>query len=357
MRTELFDYPLPTELIAHTPCERRDQSRLLVVDRVTRRLAHHRFCDLPRFLRPGDTLFRNTARVLPARLLATRPGGGRVECLLLRPDPSGLDRWWCLLRPGKKLPPGAVFGIADGFDAEVLVKSPTAEYLVRFSPARVGETVPALAERLGAIPLPPYIDPRREARGVDDRNRYQTVFADPARTVAVAAPTAGLHFTPELLAAIEAGGARFADLVLHVGLATFKPIDADDVSRHRIHRESYEIPASTRALLDAPSVGRRIAVGTTSVRALEAYARSPDRTVQGAFHAEAGLYLHPPAEFMSVDALVTNFHLPRSTLLCLVASFLAPGGVEGVAWLREIYAEAIRERYRFLSYGDAMLVL
>jgi len=361
-----FDYHLPPELIAQAPAARRDESRLLVVDRRTRTLQHRRFRDLPEYVVSGDVLIRNTARVLPARLFARRPTGGQVECLLLRPSGAADDTWWCLLRPGRKLPAGATFGRPGEFAAEVLDKSAAAEFLVRFTPARTGESVTHLAERLGSIPLPPYIvrDAAALAGATDadaahDRERYQTVFARPERTVAVAAPTAGLHFTPELLAAIAARGATFADVVLHVGLGTFRPIETERVADHPIHREMIEIPPAARAALDGPCAGRRVAVGTTSVRTSEYYARHPERGAAPghAFTAEADLYLYPPAEFRVVDALITNFHLPRSTLLCLVSAFLTPGSTEGVAWLREIYAEAIAERYRFLSYGDAMLIV
>jgi S-adenosylmethionine:tRNA ribosyltransferase-isomerase len=371
MRSVEFDYHLPPELIAQAPTARRDESRLLVVNRRTRTLQHRRFRDLPEFISAGDLLIRNTARVLPARLFARRPTGGQVECLLLRPSGAASDTWWCLLRPGRKLPAGATFGRDGEFTAEVQEKSASAEFLVRFASVRAGESVTELAERLGSIPLPPYITRDAAALAAQtaevpaagtaahDRERYQTVFARPERTVAVAAPTAGLHFTPELLTAVEARGARFADVVLHVGLGTFRPIETEFVADHPIHREMIEIPPAARVAIDGPCAGRRIAVGTTSVRTTEFYARHPERgqAPQHAFTAEADLFLYPPAEFRVVDALITNFHLPRSTLLCLVSAFLTPGSTDGVAWLREIYAAAIAERYRFLSYGDAMLIL
>lgn len=366
MRATDFDYTLPPELIAQQPAARRDASRLLVVDRRTRTLQHRTFRDLPEFIRSGDLLIRNTARVLPARLFARRPSGGQVECLLLRPSGDDPRRWWCLLRPGRKLPIGARFGRDGEFSAAVIEKSPSAECLVEFTPERATESVTALAERLGSMPLPPYItrdeaaDPTADlARATEDRERYQTVFARQEHTVAVAAPTAGLHFTPELIAALAARGAEFADVVLHVGLGTFRPIETEFVGDHPIHRERIEIPAPARAALETPRAGRRIAVGTTSVRTTEFYARHPDRTrdLDRSFRAEADLFLYPPAEFNLVDALITNFHLPRSTLLCLVAAFLTPGSTAGVAWLHEIYANAVAERYRFLSYGDAMLII
>jgi S-adenosylmethionine:tRNA ribosyltransferase-isomerase len=418
MKTADFDYDLPAALIAQRPAARREESRLLVVDRRSRRIEHRRFFELPEFLCAGDLLIRNTARVRPARLWARRPSGGQVECFLLRPagagggtdarprrstcgrsgptnaethptvladgpplsrgDPEGEsgEEWWCLLRPGRKLPVGAGFGVEGEFAAQVREKSATAEYRVAFTPARAGESVATIAERLGRVPLPPYIhrsdtvsaaaNKDDGALATEDRERYQTVFADCAHTVAVAAPTAGLHFTEALLAQLAGMGIEFADVVLHVGLGTFRPIETDEVAAHPIHRERVEVPATTAAKMRAPRAGRRIAVGTTSVRTVEHWARAMTRDLTAAESAPAGdagyvgeadLFIHPPAAFQVVEGLITNFHLPRSTLLCLVASFLTPGSTEGVAWLREIYAEAIRERYRFLSYGDAMLIV
>lgn len=362
MRSSEFDYSLPPELIAQVPAARRDESRLMVVDRATRSVQHLHFRDLPGLVRPGDLLIRNTARVLPARLFGRRPSGGQVECLLLRASGTDEHAWWCLLRPGRKLPPGATFGRKGEFTAIVVKKTTSAECLVRFQSSRAGESVAALAERLGSIPLPPYITRDAGPMPADaghDAERYQTVFARRERTVAVAAPTAGLHFTPEILTAVEARGAAFADVVLHVGLGTFRPIETESVADHPIHREVVEIPAEARRAIDETRNGRRIAVGTTSVRTTEFYARHGGRALPPgqAFSAEADLFLYPPAEFHVVDALITNFHLPRSTLLCLVSAFLTPGSTDGVAWLRELYAEAIARRYRFLSYGDAMLIL
>ena len=354
MKTALFDYPLPGRLIAQRPADRRDDSRLLVVHRATHRLEHRHFHDLPEYLRPGDRLFRNNAAVIPARLHATRPTGGHVECLLLRPatDPA---EWWCLLRPGKKLPVGATFGLAGGFAATVREK--TGDGLVRVAFATDAGDILAVANRLGEMPLPPYIAARPDAAGRElDRERYQTVYADRGHQVAAAAPTAGLHFTPELLARLAAQGVGTADLTLHVGLGTFRPITTEAIADHAIHREVYEIPAATQQALFAPG-GRRVAVGTTAVRTIEDFL-SGHAAPTGRDHlGEAGLFIYPPRAFAGVDALITNFHQPRSTLLCLVAAFLAPGSTAGVPWLREIYAEAVAREYRFFSYGDAMLIL
>jgi S-adenosylmethionine:tRNA ribosyltransferase-isomerase len=359
LRTELFDYELPARLIAQTPAACRDQSRLLVVDRAAHTVAHHIFADLPQFLHAGDTLFRNTAAVLPARLHAFRPSGGAVECLLLRPEPSrGTETWWCLVRPAKKSPVGATFAHPGGdFQGKILEQQSGGGALVGFT-TRTGEAITVIANRLGDVPLPPYI----ERRGTPDERtadleRYQTVYADRARQVAVAAPTAGLHFTPDLLATLAAQGVSTADLTLHVGLGTFRPIATDTIEAHAIHREIYELPAAAQRALFPPCTGRRIAVGTTSVRTIEDFLETHISADEHTCIAEAAIFIHPPRIFRGVDALITNFHQPRSTLLCLVAAFLTPGSTDGIAWLKEIYAEAIAREYRFFSYGDAMLIL
>ncbi len=408
VNANLFDYHLPERLIAQQPAQRRDESRLLVVDRQTRTLAHRHFRNLPEYLRAGDTLFRNNAAVIPARLHASRPTGGAVECLLLRPAISGLpsavsshpsDRnpqvsglsasvarsenrgqtpggqqpatassqvsssvdWWCLLRPGKKLPVGATFAREGCFTGTVIEK--TDDGLARVSFTTADGDIIAVANRIGEMPLPPYITGHDSAEAHRlDQERYQTVYADRGHQVAAAAPTAGLHFTPDLLAEVAAQGVTFADLTLHVGLGTFRPITAERIEDHAIHREVYEVPAATqRALFETK--GRRIAVGTTSVRSIEDFLseHSAPTTLslsKGLPHiAEAGIYIYPPRTFRGVDALITNFHQPRSTLLCLVSAFLTPGSTDGIAWLKEIYAEAISREYRFFSYGDAMLIL
>jgi S-adenosylmethionine:tRNA ribosyltransferase-isomerase len=382
LSTDLFDYQLPERLIAQRPADRRDASRLLVVNRAAHTVEHRHFGDLPEYLRAGDCLFRNNAAVIPARLHATRPTGGRVECLLLRPAATS-NEWWCLLRPGKKLPVGATFGLGEMFTATVREK--TEDGLARVAFATNDGDVLAIANRIGEMPLPPYIAARHsdEERSVD-RERYQTVYADRGHQVAAAAPTAGLHFTPELLAQLAARGVGSADLTLHVGPGTFRPITAINIEDHAIHREVYEISAATQnALFTTP--GRRVAVGTTSVRSIEDFMerqRTEDDCHREAgaagrgdpvglfrraaprndspnsdYFGEAAIFIHPPRTFRGVDALITNFHQPRSTLLCLVAAFLSPGSADGIAWLREIYADAVAREYRFFSYGDAMLIL
>lgn len=357
LATELFDYPLPPHLIAQTPAARRDASRLLVVDRATRSVSHHTFADLPRFLHPGDTLFRNNAAVLPARLHATRPTGGAVECFLLRPEPArGEETWWCLLRPGKKLTVGGTFTRCDAFTATVLSKEADGATLVRFA-TQAGDSIIDVANRLGEVPLPPYIErPDPPAGRARDLERYQTIYANRNRQVAVAAPTAGLHFTPELLARLKTNGVLSAEVTLHVGLGTFRPITTDHIEDHAIHRELYELPVATQqALFAAPR--RHVAVGTTTVRSVEDFLARHEAPGVVPYFAEAGIYIYPPRTFRGVDALITNFHQPRSTLLCLVSAFLTPGSTAGIDWLKEIYAEAITCEYRFLSYGDAMLIL
>ena len=357
LSTELFDYTLPSNLVAQTPVACRDHSRLLVVDRAKHTLAHHIFADLPQFLHRGDVLIRNNASVLPARLLAHRPTGGAVECFLLNAEPSrGTNVWNCLVKPGKKLPIGATFSHDAAFSGEIIAKQDGGCALVKFSTEN-DVPITAVANLLGQIPLPPYI--AREgtpAERTHDIERYQTVYADRAKQVAVAAPTAGLHFTAELLAKLTDLGIGTAEVTLHVGLGTFKPIMTAAVEDHAIHHELYELPVATQHAL-FKTQGRRIAVGTTSVRSIEDFLSKHTATLDHAHVGEADIFIYPPRTFRGVDALITNFHQPRSTLLCLVSAFLTPGSTDGIKWIREIYAEAIAKEYRFFSYGDAMLIV
>jgi S-adenosylmethionine:tRNA ribosyltransferase-isomerase len=362
--TALFDYNLPPSAIAQSPTERRDHARLLVFERASGRIAHHRFHELPDLLATPHALYRNNAAVLPARLFGSRPGGGLVECLLLEPAAEPAGSWWCLLRPGRRLQPGKSFTIGDTTAMVVAHDATTGRFLVNFQlPA--GLAVTGWAAQIGRMPLPPYIqravdDPRAAA----DRERYQTVYADAQRTVAAAAPTAGLHFTPQLIDTLAAHGHLFHDLTLHVGLGTFRPIQSVQIEDHPIHTEVYEIPATTVASLQAPPGGPparpRLAVGTTALRTLEHWARHQPAGKSGtdpaAVHGVADIYIYPPATFFC-DALITNFHLPKSTLMCLVAAFLAPGSTAGIDRIQHLYATALGEGYRFYSYGDAMLIL
>jgi len=359
LSTDLFDYQLPERLIAQAPVARRDASRLLVVHRAERRLEHRVFRDLSEYLRSDDVLIRNNAAVLPARLRAVRPTGGKVECFLLRPEftGEGSESWWCLLKPGKRLPVGSTFALTGEFAATVTRKNDDGVALVEFTPTDASLGMKEIANRHGEMPLPPYIARKPEDdRRASDLERYQTVYADPSKQVAVAAPTAGLHFTPEVLADVAAKGIQTREVTLHVGLGTFRPVTTENITDHDIHRELYEMPAGTQQVLWNPP-GRRVAVGTTTVRAIEDLMARYDAPTAAPRVEEAGIFIYPPREFSGIDAMITNFHQPRSTLMCLVSSFLTPGSTEGIDWIREIYAEAIREEYRFFSYGDAMLIL
>ena len=359
LSTDLFDYELPERLIAQSPATRRDASRLLVVDRAAQSVTHRQFRDLPALLDANDVLIRNNAAVLPARLRAVRPTGGAVECFLLRADTAvapGVEHWWCLLRPGKRLPVGATFARDGAFQAEVLAKHDDGVALVAFTLSDTATSLKDVANRLGEMPLPPYIQrPADDERRSADLERYQTVYADRAKQVAVAAPTAGLHFTPEILTALSNLGVSTAEVTLHVGLGTFRPVTAEMITDHDIHRELYELPVATQHAVLRPT-RRRVAVGTTSVRAIEDFCAKHDVPRDHPVVDEAGIFIYPPRLFRGVDALITNFHQPRSTLLCLVSAFLTPGRDDGIAWIKEIYAEAIAHDYRFFSYGDAMLI-
>lgn len=343
-----YDYDLPPELIAQSPAEPRDAARLLVVPRGGGRLEHDTFAALPRYLTPGDLLVLNRTRVLPARLHGQRAdaGGGRVELLLLRRVDVGV--WETLIRPARRLRPGAplIFG-AGRLHARVQGRAATGTALVRFEP----EPDEALLHELGEMPLPPYI---RAWHG--DPDRYQTVYAETPGSAA--APTAGLHFTPGLLSTLRGMGIETAFVTLHVGLDTFRPVHEEDARGHLMHREYCEVPGDVAvAVRRARRQGRRvIAVGTTSVRALESAAGATGENGHSPELLEpyvgwTDLYITPGYRFRLVDGLLTNFHLPRSTLLLLVSALL------GRERLLAAYAEAIRQRYRFYSFGDAMLIL
>jgi S-adenosylmethionine:tRNA ribosyltransferase-isomerase len=356
-----FDYSLPAELVAQTAAP-RGTSRLLALDRASGSITHTRVRDLPRFLRAGDLLVANDTRVFPARLLGHRvPSGGAVECLLLAPEPSddpssretherGVEQiWTALMHPGQKLKPGARVrfeGDAGVLMAEVLARQFYGRRRIRLWVER-GASLDAVVDGLGHIPLPPYI---HRADTAEDRERYQTVFA--AHRGSVAAPTAGLHFDDALLAAIDDAGVERASITLHVGYGTFKPVRVEDVEAHDVDRERYEIHADAALAINrALDAGRRVvAVGTTTTRALEDSAlRGNGRVVAGP--ADAHLFIYPGFTFRVISGLITNFHLPQSSLLMLVCAF---GGRERVL---AAYREAVGERYRFYSYGDAMLLI
>ena len=323
-----YEFDLPRDRIAQTPAERRDRSRLMVVDRATGTIEHHHFADLVGLIASGDALALNTTRVFRARLIGTRESGGKAEVFLLKP--LGDDRFEALVHPGGKLKPGRVVHISPELDVEVLEVTERRSRVVRLrSPLPVDSAI----ERYGHVPLPPYIARGDEA---DDAERYQTVYANESGSVA--APTAGLHFTPELLSRLDV-----ARVTLHVGLDTFRPIETSTLEDHEIHTERYSVAAEEWERIQAAD--RVLAVGTTTVRVLETLASN--NLLQG----RTGLFITPGYEFTRVDSLLTNFHLPRSTLLALVMAFA------GVEETRRLYELAIAERYRFYSFGDAMLVL
>ena len=337
-----FDYTLPEHLIAQEPAARRDESRLLVVRRGTGELEHRVFRDLPELLAPGDLVVLNDTRVLPARVVGRRERtGGKWEGLFLRETAGG----WEMLAQTRGHPQvGEAFAVEPG-PLRLALAGRTAERHWLMAPDQPG-TVAELLGRFGRVPLPPYI--RKGRAGGADAERYQTVYAD--RSGSVAAPTAGLHFTPELLARLADRGVGTARVTLHVGLGTFEPVKADDPTRHAIHAEWCEVPAATvGAILAAKARGGRVvAVGTTTTRTLETAARSDGLRP---YSGDTGLFIHPPFGFRVIDALVTNFHLPRTTLLLLVGAFA------GGELLRRAYEETVRREYRFYSYGDAMLIL
>lgn len=337
-----YDFELPEALIAQAPADRRDASRLLVVDRATGSLGDRTFADLPDFLREGDLLVVNDTRVFPARLRGTRPTGGAAELLLVEPRPDGT--WEALARPGRKLQPGATIAFGDRLAAEIVGVLDDGRRVVRF---HTDEPFWDALDAVGEPPLPPYI--RRE-NGISDtdRERYQTVYARDRGSVA--APTAGLHFTPALFDRLRADGVETASVTLHVGYGTFEPVRVDDLRAHRVAPERAEIPEATaHAIAEAHTRGGRvIAVGTTTTRTLEAAADGRGGVEPGARIAD--LTITPGYSFRVIDGLITNFHLPQSSLLVLTATFA--GRERAMA----AYRHAVAEGYRFYSYGDAMLI-
>jgi len=343
VRTSEFDYELPRELIAQYPAERRDESRLLVLSRESGATEHRVFRDIRDYLRRGDVLVLNESEVIPARFLGRRErSGGRVEMFLLKE--LSPYRWEVLVRPGGRIRAGTVLEFGDGrLRAEVVGCGPGGKRIVELSVE--GDLDRAIAD-LGRVPLPPYID--REPEPLD-RERYQTVYARVRG--AVAAPTAGLHFTEDLLDELVVLGVLTARITLHVGLGTFRPVSVEDPDEHQMEAERYEVSEEAADVINGARRhgGRIVAVGTTCVRVLETVAGSDGRVRTGA--GETGLFIKPPHRFKAVDMLVTNFHLPRSTLLMLVSAFAGRDRVLAA------YREAVHRRYRFYSYGDAMLIL
>ena len=339
MKTSDFYYDLPRELIAQTPLEKRDASRLMLLDKTTGRTEHRHFYELPDLLRAGDCLVLNDSRVLPARLFGHRPTGGAVEVLLL--TDKGERRWECLVRPGKKARPGDRLTFGNGeLEAEILDVLDGGNRLIRFDYEGIFlETL----ERLGRMPLPPYIHEE-----LHDAERYQTVYSrEPG---SAAAPTAGLHFTPELLDRIRQKGVETAFVTLHVGLGTFRPVKEEDVENHDMHAEFCVIPESAARAVNAAKDrgGRVVCVGTTSLRTVESFA--DERGYLKPTSGWTDIFIYPGYKFKCVDALITNFHLPESTLVMLVSA------LAGREHVLNAYAEAVREKYRFFSFGDAMFI-
>jgi S-adenosylmethionine:tRNA ribosyltransferase-isomerase len=352
-----FDYHLPPERIAQTPVEPRDSSRLLVVHRDTGMVEHRVFRDIGDYLHPGDLLVANQSRVIPARLRGVKEGsGGQVELLLLavRGD-IGADHWEALVRPGRRVHEGQRLSFGEGaLDAEVLARTPSGGRIVRLA-AREGDVAAALSA-LGSMPLPPYIH-----EPLTDAERYQTVYA--RRPGSAAAPTAGLHFTPELLASLDARGIATAFVTLHIGLDTFRPIGEDQLDKHVMHSEEIEVDESTAARINATHAagGRIVAIGTTAVRTLESVAAlaaeqsehgaaSPD-SILVPYRGRTSLFIQPGYRFRAIDVMLTNFHLPRSTLIVLVSAFA------NRELVLRAYDEAVQHGYRFYSFGDAMLIV
>ncbi len=339
MKTSDFYYDLPEELIAQTPLKQRDGSRLLTLDKVTGKTGHHHFSDLPQFLRKGDCLVLNNSRVLPARLIGHRSTGGAVEILLL--VDKGEDVWECLVRPGKKLREGARVSFGDGqLEAEIVEVLPDGNRLVHFEYKGIFLEV---LESLGRMPLPPYIKAELE-----DQERYQTVYSKVVGSAA--APTAGLHFTPELLKEIQDMGVKVCYVTLHVGLGTFRPVKEEEVLDHEMHSEYCVIPKETADTINETkrNGGRVVCVGTTSCRTVESWS-----TEDGEVQATGGwtnIFIYPGYRFKVMDALVTNFHLPESTLIMLVSA------LAGREHVLAAYQEAVKEKYRFFSFGDAMFI-
>ncbi len=340
-----YDYNLPEELIAKYPLANRSDSRLLVVHRSTGLLEDKLFIDLPQYLHQGDLLVLNETKVIPARLFATRIGTGAiVEIFLESRQADTTNTWRVLAAPAKKVKQGEEYGINDILSCIVLEELPEGQRIVRFSVT--SGTVEDALDAAGSMPIPPYL--HRDAEELD-KSRYQTVYAKTPG--AVAAPTAGLHFTPEVFVALEERGVKKTTVTLHVGLGTFKPVEQEDIAAHTMHSERYEVSESAAMAINTHKAtgGRIVAVGTTAARTLETVAAS--NGIVEASSGDTSIFIYPPYTFKAVDVLLTNFHQPKSTLLMMISA------LAGYDLIRKAYAHAINERYRFLSYGDAMLIL
>jgi len=345
MRLTDYDFLLPDDLIAQVPAATRDASRLLCLDRQSATIESKQFVDIVNYFQPGDVLVVNDTKVIPARLLGRKQTGGRVEVLLVRPYPDDTvdEEWLCLTKSSKPLRIGTVVEFSPGFSADILEETETPYRRVRFNYSGV---FMEKVEEVGHLPLPPYI--RRED-SQEDHSRYQTVFA--RERGAVAAPTAGLHFTENVLQQLVNAGVEIVSLTLHVGLGTFLPVRVEDIRQHKMHAEFYSIPAETaEAVNSAHTEGRRVfALGTTSARALETAAVDDGLLSSGS--GESEIFIYPGYQFKIVDALITNFHLPKSTLLMLVSAFA------GRDFILTAYRQAVAEQFRFFSYGDCMLIV
>jgi S-adenosylmethionine:tRNA ribosyltransferase-isomerase len=356
VRTSDFKYDLPPELIAQHPAAKRDASRMLVLDRQRRSIEHKFFKEFPSLLQRGDVLVLNNSKVVPARLRATKlETGGLVEVLLVEEiEPND---WWTMVRPGKRIRAGTILLFKDlehqatSVTGTAQEKSAEGHFRIKF---QCNGDLREHLESIGEVPLPPYID-RPQGPESEDRTRYQTVFAQSAGSVA--APTAGLHFTPEMLESIASSGVEIVEVTLHVGLGTFAPVKVENLEEHRMHEERYELPEKAATSINrAKETGRRVVcVGTTSLRVVESVAAAHGHAV--AERGKTRIFIHPPFQFRVADALLTNFHLPESTLLMLVSAFASPGKLDGRELILNAYNEAVRKRYRFFSFGDAMLII
>ncbi len=336
-----FDYELPEELIAQTPCAQRDHSRLMVLNRQHKSVEHKHFYDIKSYLKKGDTLVFNDTKVIPARLIGHRAKtGGKVEVFLLRRLEGAENRWEVLVKPGKKAQIGNIIEFSDELSCEVVDHTDFGGRIVEFKYNGIFEEI---LDRLGETPLPPYIHEK-----LADKNRYQTVYA--REDGSAAAPTAGLHFTKELLAEIKAMGVNLAFVTLHVGLGTFRPVNVDNIEEHVMHKEFYHVEKDAADIINQTKQngGRVIAVGTTSIRTLESAAKD-DGTI-APIADETGIFIYPGYKFKLVDAIITNFHLPKSTLIMLISAFA------GREYVLSAYKEAVKQKYRFFSFGDAMFI-
>ncbi len=339
LKTSDFYYELPKELIAQTPAQPRDSSRLMVIDRKRKTVEHRHFYDITEYLKEGDCLIVNDSRVLPARIYGTKKTGARVEFLLLSQSYGNV--WECLSKPGKKAREGDEFSFGDVMKCRVKEVLENGNRLVEFE---CEENFYSALDKVGQMPLPPYI-----TKKLEDKERYQTVYS--RELGSAAAPTAGLHFTPELMRKIENKGVKIGYVTLHVGLGTFRPVKVDDVTRHKMHSEHYEMPEKTARLINQTKEngGRVIAVGTTSCRTLETVAKEHNGKAE-ACEGFTDIFIYPGYEFKLLDGLITNFHLPESTLIMLVSAFA------GYDTIMNSYKTAVEEKYRFFSFGDAMAI-